>query len=519
MPARRIVRGRHSLLPAACAAALLPACTPRTAVVPPPVQIAHEAGVASFDPVAAADTISHSVLSNFYEALADFDPDMRLQPRLAVSWSAPSERVWEFELRPDVRFHDGGLLTASDVKCSIERARDDDASALEARIWTVAEVQSLAAERLRVRTHIPDPLLVNRLASVLIHSCSRRADLASRPIGTGPYRFVGRSRDGIDAEAFPGHWAGPPAVERVRFRAVEFGAETLRALESGSLDVVRWVPEDLATRVDRLPGTRLAAHPSLRALYLWMNARRDGTARNPFADRRVRQALSLALDRRAIVARLAGRARPLSDFLPAGIVGHSPSLPEMGPDLVASRRLLRAAGFPHGFDTALVHASAAQAEVEVIAAQLAPADIRVHPTPMDWPSMLAAWRGARLPLFLGSWRFEHGDGGFFLEECLFSRYPRMASSWNPGYSDPRLDKLIAENLRIPESGDRMAQFARITRLLRDEMPVVPLLSRVDLYAVSADLEWEPRMDGRLLATEMRPRSGRSRGQAERQKAR
>src|SRR5262249_50195059 len=113
-----------------------------------------------------------------------------------------------------------------------------------------------------------------------------------------------------------------------------------------------------------------------------------------------------------------------------------------------------------------------------------------------------AWRSAQAPPFIGSWLFSSGELSMFLKECLFTRDPKIPSAWNPGYSNPRLDELITLNYRTFGEPARLEQSEALMEMLLEEMPLVPLLGREDLYAVRSDLRWRPRFDGKLRAVEM-----------------
>ena len=159
------------------------------------IRIAHESDVLSLDPAAYAEAATTSVLSNIYEGLVAFDKEMRLVPALAVSWSVSDDRTWLIHLRQHVRFHDGRMLTASDVKFTLDRAHADPASGYKGQLSTVKEVEVVGEATVRLRTVGPDPLLLNRLAYILILPSGRPAgDYLTRPIGTGPTGlFVGRA--------------------------------------------------------------------------------------------------------------------------------------------------------------------------------------------------------------------------------------------------------------------------------------------------------------------------------------
>jgi peptide/nickel transport system substrate-binding protein len=216
----------------------------------------------------------------------------------------------------------------------------------------------------------------------------------------------------------------------------------------------------------------------------------------------VRQALSLALDREGIVARIGGRSRPATQFVPPGVFGHLPSLSGLAYDPDASRRLLREAGFAKGFDLTLAYAAGAEPVAEAVRAMFQEVGVRVAFEAREWPDLLAAWRAGHAPPFIGSWLFSSGELSMFLKECLFSRDPKAPSGWNPGYSNRRLDELISLNYRTFGEPARLEQSETLMKLLLEEMPLVPLFSREDLYALRSDVKWRPRFDGKLRAADM-----------------
>ena len=482
-----------------CFCLLSPGCRERSASSAP-VRIAHEAPLISLDPVAASDSIAKSVLSNFYDALVDHDAQMRPIPDLALSWSSPDERTWILPLRTDVLAHDGGVLTPRDVRVSLDRARSAPESAVRDRLATIESVE-VEGTVLRIHTRVPDPSLLERLADVLIAPERATATLAQKPVGTGPYQFVRGSEARIEARAFPGCWRGRPRIELAEFLSLDGGA-ALQALSRGEVDVLRWVPEARVAEFQALPGIRVVGRHGLRALYLWMNSEKQGSVRNPFADKRVRRALSFAIDRDALIAGLGGRGTSLERFFPQAVLGHVSGSGALAFDPSRSRSLLREAGYPDGFKTELVAASGAEPVVALIVPMLGSVGVEVQPKSTTWTQMLPLWQTAHLPFFLGSWWFSSGDASLFLKECLGTRPRDATTGWNPGYSDPALDRLVDEDFRIFGDPKRFKHLELLTEFLLEAMPLVPLVSRDDVYAVRGPVQWEPRVDGRLLATEM-----------------
>jgi peptide/nickel transport system substrate-binding protein len=484
-----------------------PACR-RAPGAPTPgvVRIAHEGEIFSLDPITVAESVTHSVLSNVYEGLVTFDRDMALVPALAVNWNNVEDDTWVLELRPGVRFHDGTPLTAQEVASALERARSGQESAVRGHLGTIAAIEAPSELRLVLRTTRRDPLLVNRLTYVLIARDGRGPGGAFRAVGTGPYEVVSWQRgQPLEARAFAGYWGGRPAIARARFMAVD-ESQALGALGRTDVDVLRFLPDTQTEQVRALPGLRVVSRPGLTTYYLWFSAvpPADG-AKNPFADRRVRQAVSLAVDRQEIVRRLGGRGVPANQFVEKGVFGFVSGLPPLPYDPGRARLLMSEAGFKGGFEVDLVHRAATSVDVVMGAVRemLGAIDIRVRPRVEDWPVIIREWSAARLPFFYAGWRFESGDAHSFFVDCLMTRdASHREGTSNPGLSSPELDALIEGHAEIFGQANRLRHYEKLTRVALAEMPLVPLFTRNNNFAVSRSLVWEPRLDGKLLAREM-----------------
>ena len=470
------------------------------------VRVGYESEPLTLDPHAVQESATHSVLANFYEPLAAYDADMKLVPALAVRWESTDEHSWVVQLRPGVRFHDGRPLTAAEVKRSLERARDWSGSLVRGHVANLESVEVLDQLRLGLRTRQPDALLLDRLTYVLLPGVSASGAFEG-PVGTGPSRVIAHERGKpLEALAFDGYWGGVPPVPHARFLAVPDAAEGLRQIAAGELDVLRWVPDALVASARRQAGVRIHARAGLGMYYLWMDARpAPAGARNPLSDARVRRALSAALDRAALVEGQQGLGEPAQQLVPRGLFGHVPGLAPLPHDPALARELLREAGYPAGFELTLVHRQQEPVSglAARVAAMLGEVGVRLRAEPREWREISAAWTGDRLPFFLAGWGFESADAGGFFVDCLVTRHQDgQAGGHNAGYSNAELDALVLELQRAFTAEERGRIYARLAELAREEMPLVPLYHRRDVFASRPGLRWQPRVDGQLRAAEM-----------------
>jgi len=459
--------------------------------------VGHESDVISLDPILAAEAATQSALANVYESLVTFDSEMRLQPALATSWTTPDDHTWVFNLRPGVRFHDGAPLTAAAARDGLLRARSDADSRLKGRLASIEAVSAEEPSTLRVRTARPDPLLLTRLAYILI---------APRPpTGTGPYAVESWEPGRVlRLKAFPEHWRGQPGIARAEFVPLPSAEQRLGALRAHEIDLLRTVPRHLATEAQAVPGFRLVNRAGLVAYYLWFDTRpRPG---NVFADARVRRAAALAVHRRQLISDVGGRSEPLFQLVPQGIFGHVEDPPFDGNDQERARRLLADAGFPGGLDVRLVTGPGASTAplLTSLGRMLGAAGFRVTPEVREWPQMIADWAAMRIPFFVAGWRHETGEASGFLRDCLATPDPATGSAGcNPGYANPALDRLLSQIDEAPAGDLRREGYRELAVLAAREMPLVPLFRPEDLYAAADGVGFSPRLDGRVLVADVR----------------
>jgi peptide/nickel transport system substrate-binding protein len=370
-------------------------------------------------------------------------------------------------------------------------------------VSSVAAIEAPTPRTLKLRTKTHDPLLLNRLASIPIYRTGGGTN-----VGTGPYRVRSWTRGSrLEMESFAGYWGGPPAIPRVDFVPLRDEGRVVDALSKGEVDVARAVTNGAAARLASMRGLALVSRGGLWNRFLFVDAKpADGGAKNPLADVRVRRAVSLAIDRAALARRVGGGAMPAGQLPPPGVFGYEPGLEAPARNVAEARRLLAEAGLPYGFETQLLYAPAL---ANAVAAQelermLAEAGIRVRRQAMPREELIPRWQSGRLPLFLGGWLFDSLDASSVLRDCVATRDPaRGTGTFNAGFSSPALDRLIEENASLPGRDARVAQYPVLMKAVLDEMPIVPLFTEGSLFAVSDRVAFAPRLDGRLLAFEVR----------------
>ena len=309
-----------------------------------------------FDPAETISPTAFMVLYAVHDALVKAMPGQPMAPSLAQSWTVSEDgRVYEFLLRPNIRFHNGEVVTAADVKFSFDRYRGDNSPLLRSR---VARVQVVDPRRVRfhLKTAWPDFMTfyatsVTSAAWVVPKKYVERVGdegFRKSPIGAGPYRFVTYRAGVLTLEAYEGYWRKPPTVKTLVMLAISDESRRLAALKRHEVDIAYNLPTRMAEQVQRTPGFTLVSTGVPSAAWLLFTEQWD--RKSPWYDRRVRLAANHAIDRQAVNKTVyLGLGKPTSSFIPSGLE-YFWEPPPYAYDPDKARQLLKEAGYPDGFE-------------------------------------------------------------------------------------------------------------------------------------------------------------------------
>jgi peptide/nickel transport system substrate-binding protein len=441
-------------------------------------------------------------LGHFYESLVTFGADNDLRPRLAERWENPTDTTWRFHLRRGVVFHDGRPFGAEDVAASLRRALAP-ASHIRHFVRAIAEIHVVDDTTLDLTTRTPSPVLLNKLVFVPIVPRDAGVEPITRPVGTGPYRFVGGEPGGpIEGARFNRYWGDRPAFERVVILPLPDPQERARAVDAGRADVVSQYPTERWNGGLGSARVRLISRRGLMTVMLGFSLR-PGT---PMADIRVRRAVAAAVDRETLVRdAMQGLGAPLDQMVPPSVVGHASGLEPLPRGRAEALRLLREAGLREGFEAPLYVADLHEDLARGIITQLGEVGVRLKLKVVPQNEFYDRWTAADAELTVFGWQASTGDASGAFEPLLHSpgqgygRFNRFA------YANPALDSLIELSEQIQDPKGRGDVLARAAGLARDDLPVLPLAVLDDLYAVRPGLDWSPRLDRRVCAFDVKPR--------------
>ena len=451
----------------------------------------------TLDPAFSTDTYSAILIQQIFDGLVQFDRELNVVPALAVSWKVSSDGlVYTFNLRPDAYFHNGRQVTANDFVYSFTRilGPKEESSALGffARLKgasayrkgesdEVAGLRALDAHTLEITINEPFAPFLSVLAMINSKVVAREEvekwgkEFGHHPVGTGPFRLASWEGNQIVLSANPGYYEGRPYLDQVIY-TIYAGAQRQKILHdflAGRLEEAAVFGPD-REEMAQTQVYQFVRKPSLSLQFYGMNC-----ANPQLKDRRVRQALSWAIDKDKIIREVfKDQFIPAQTILPPGMTGYTPENASYGYDPERSRALLAEAGYgPSQKKLSLTFLSAsksnvAQRELAMVAANLADVGVELQiQYETDWPTFEAALSGDNLQIYRYNWIADIPDPDNFLNILLGSK-----SVYNfMGYSNPRVDSLLSQALVESDIIKRVRLYRQAERMILEDAPMIPFM--------------------------------------------
>ena len=456
------------------------------------LNIAYAFGPESYEPT-YFDSITRSRLVNVYESLVKTDRNLQIEPYLAVSWGRVSETEWEFKLRPNVTFHDGSVFNADDVIASFERARNYDKSQLDDVLKTIDSITKIDDLTVKIITTNPDPILVNRISTVLIFPSELNA--FDKPVGTAAYKYLSSDYLDLNLTRFDEYWGEKPFYKDVSIKTIENRFDRLDQFKKGGIDILANVPPSLIKDITESAVVTISSLPSLEVNFLVFNM--DGEI---FKDKRLRQAVSIAFDKNAFTDFTLGYAQPSYQFVSNGIFGFNPEILPQKQDIDAAKKLIRDYDPFKRLGIVIDMAEGTEIIGEYIKDQLNTIGFSVEINIIPFEKLDEKIKKRESEIYYLGWKSELGDASNFYENAIYSK-----GKYNGGnYVNKKIDQLIEFSLSNFDTEKRSEQLREIMKIIVEEDIIgVPLFESDVIYGVKAGIVFKPRLDGYILASEIK----------------
>lgn len=444
------------------------------------IRIAQITPSGAIEPVSIADQGGLMVLQQAGDFLVMDGPDLKLRPMLATSWK-PNENgsIWTFTLREGVKFHDGRTMTADDVVASIDRLANpaNGSNALSAFKGVLSKGGTTKVDDHTVRFTLDAPngnfpyYVSSDNYNAVIVPADYKGDFEKTFNGTGPFKIEKYTpKVGASFVRNPDYWGGQAMVDRVELSFYSEQQPQVLALLGGQVDLIQ--------QIVAAGSQSLIDNPAVTILRLKSSAHRQIHMKNagPFADKRVRQAMAMALDRPAIVKGLFRGLADVGNDSPFGPIFPSTdtTVPQRVKDIPKAKELMAAAGMAGGFDVTFT--TMQLQELPTLAALIrnagAEIGIRVNLKIED----VGAYYGDAVP-GKSDWldsAFGMTDYGHRGTPNVFLAAPLLSTgTWNSAaFKNPEYDKLVAGYIAALDPAAQRAQAGAIQKLLLDETPII-----------------------------------------------
>lgn len=428
---------------------------------------------------------------NVFEGLTFTDTLMRPERQLALSYGNISPTEWEMKLKPDVRFHDGSLLTEKDVLTSFDLARKRGDGELRLLLENITEVTAPEPMVLRLRTRLADPLLPLKLTMIPVTKENPNPDAPSPFIGTGPYMLTAKTRDRLTFTRFESYHGVKPQYKDVEVVAIADKFERVDAMVRGQIDVLANVPtatEQMSTLTDA-GFVEVRPVPSLETMFLMMNVGPKG-----IPDRSMREAITKAINNREIASFAEGYATPTNQFVSSGVTGFDADLPEKvyNPEesikFVDKRKM--------SITVSVLRPMKILAEYIKVHLKGVGIDVEIEEIASE-AEFLQRIKDRSMQAYILGWKFDMGDSMSFFTSVIHSREGKYGEYNAAGYSSATVDALIEQAERELDEPTRVRLMKQVQKNVLDGAVGVPLFESKRLYAFKKGLQFEPRLDGVL----------------------
>ncbi|WP_299280943.1 ABC transporter substrate-binding protein [uncultured Tateyamaria sp.] len=465
----------------------------------------------TLDPHAQNEGPTHTIRHQMYEPLIIRDTTGTFEPALATEW-APKEddpNVWVFKLREGVTFHDGAAFTAEDVVFSYERAKQPN-SDMKELIGSITEVRAVDDFTVEMVTDGPNPILPSNLTNLFImdkdwteaNDTVNVQDFEGGEItfattnvnGTGPYVLTSREPDVKTVmtknEAYWGIDQFPLDVTEIVYTPIQNAATRVAAMLSGEVNFLQDMPVQDLERVNAAEGLVVKQAPQNRVIFFGMNQGADDIeadnvdGKNPLADVRVRQAMSMAMNRdaiRQIVMR--GQSEPAGMIAPPFVNGWTAEMDaESSTDIEGAKGLMDEAGYADGFsirldcpnDRYINDEAICQAAVGMLSQIGVTVNLDAKPKAQHFPLIT----DGKTDFYMLGWGVPTYDSEYVFNFLVHSRESDIGT-WNgTGYANPDLDAKIKSLASNTDLEARNADIADIWRVVQDEQLYIPLHHQV-----------------------------------------
>ncbi|MBX3642876.1 MAG: ABC transporter substrate-binding protein [Rubrivivax sp.] len=482
--------------------------------------------ILTLDPHSQNHATTNAILMHSYEGLTRYNEKFEVEPALATKWTMISPTQVRFELRKGVKFADGSPFTADDVIFSFGRIKQPQGT-MQIYVTGINEIKKIDDHTVDFILAAPQPILLRNIIDFRIMSKAwseknkttnvqdykaKEENYASRNVnGTGPYKITGWTPDQRLTMTINKEWWGKHGgnVTEVIYTPIKSDPTRVAALLSGDVDMLTDLPVQDVARLRQDPKLKILDGHEVRTIFIALDEfspelkYSDVKGKNPFKDKRVREALSIAIDREAIKRNtMRGLSLPASIIVAPGVNGHSPEIDiAIKPDPERAKKLLADAGYPNGFEFQLNCPNNRYVNDEEICqnvvAMWARIGVKTKLVAESMATFIQKVQNFDTSAYLLGWGVATFDAQYSLQSLIRTRTTGADGNFNFGrISDAKIDALVDAMKTETDVAKRNAQIKEALVLTRDEVHSIPLHHQLRPWAMKKGVTTIHRADDR-----------------------
>ena len=445
----------------------------------------------NWDPIATFLVSWGAVGSQVFDGLIMRTPDMKLVPGLATKWEfLDNNTKLRFTLREGVKFHNGEPFNAEAVKFTFDRLLGDEGKKgpQQSNYNAIEKVVVVNANTVDFLLKNPDPVLLTKLAGYGAMIVPPKyitekgsAYFGANPVGTGPFKFVDyKPKVSLSFERNASYWGGAPKLDNLVYRFITEPATQAAELQAGRIDVANQIPLAMIDTLKK--DSKLAVQSMDGPVALAM---RYNTQRGIMKNKEVRKALTMAVDRDAIIKSiLLGHAKPIASFQGALSFGNDPALKPLPFNPAQAKAMLAKAGVKPGTQIQIDFRGSdsnfrevAQAVASYLQGVGIVASLKPYDTNVLLNDIIPAGKTGEM------WQNQWGGWTFDYDNTAYSMY-YTKQRWNPYDDDAKLNALLHTQRNTWDQAARKTTLQQIARYVADEALEMPLYSLNTIYGLN-----------------------------------
>lgn len=429
---------------------------------------------------------SYIVNAQMFDGLVQYENKNKLAPDLATTWTNPDSTTWIFTLKKNVKFHDGNIMTADDVKYSLDTVMASTTDFAKTFTSTLESVSVVNTSQVKITTKSADPTLLNKLAFLYIIDAKLPQGQNASMAGTGPYEVKSGtkpSNTSYQLVAAKNYSGTKPTVHALNFGSEPDQTKLVNAFKSHQYNIAG--PID-PTEAKKVSGAVKFVSSEPDVDFIGFNTTNPG----PLQNKLVREAIRYAINPAAIDQVRSTQGTPISQLIPESIPGYNPSITPYKQDVQKAKQLLAEAGYANGLTIRYSYSSDSPETTNELTKELKAVGITLTPDPHDsFDEFINYFTNGQADMYSVDYSSDTLDGLDIYQTTLSQK----------NYNNPKLTALLDQAGTTTDPAKRLKLLQDAAKIIDQDIAVVPISTGEDIWLMDKDYAIQQDMPSSLIS--------------------